>query len=462
MAVRAGASSLEGDTPSNSPEKLSSLRYASRPSIESPAAHSLRDTLRNLSFKAVSLGLERGGRLLVAVVAAGVLGRTSFGEFVFASTVTAMLALGTDLGLGIWTTRALARGGGAGDGVVPLGLALRTIATLPYALGLAGAAFAVDAGLRTAMFWLGVAALLNSFGDHFGAILRGTERFADEARLNTVRAVAATGFGLAALGLGRSLHALCAGMAIASVGGFAYGLARVLGMFTVGRGALLHRDKVRDALRQSLPIWLAGLVSLVYFRVDTLFVHAMCGDAELGAYGAAYKFFEGALLLPAVVLSVTFPRLARAYGDHAAQRRLERQLVGSLLVLGLLVAAALFFGRHWLIELVFGAGFRRADPALAVLALGLPVLYVNFGLTHFLVARNHERATTALALMMLALNVALDTALIPRGGGPGAAWATVLSELALTLGCLFALHSAVPLPERPSPRGASRTDRRAA
>ena len=204
-------------------------------------------------------------------------------------------------------------------------------------------------------------------------------------------------------------------------------------------------------------------MSLLYFKVDTLFLHAMAGDAELGVYGAAYKLFEGALLLPAVVLAVTFPRLARVHDDPPAQRRLEQQLAAALLGLGVLVGATLFFGRALLVETVFGVGFRGAERSLAVLAAGLPLLYVNFGLTHFLVARNLERVTTALSLMMLVLNVGLDVALIPHGGGPGAAWATVLSELALTACCLGALRAAAgPRRTQPSNRAASRRDRRAA
>jgi O-antigen/teichoic acid export membrane protein len=425
----------------------------------------LRDALRDLSLKGVSLGLERGGRLLVAVAAAEALGQTSFGRFVFATTVTAMLAFGTDLGLSIWTTRALARKRAGGEHVVRLGLALRAIAALPYAGAIAGAAFGVaDGETRSAIAWLGIAALLNAFADHFGAVLRGYGRFADEARLNTFRAVLATTFGLAALGIGRSLGTLCMGTAAASLGGLVYGFATLRGLGPVMRaaGAWLDRAQARAALRQSLPIWFSGLVSLVYFKVDTLFLHALTGDAELGAYGAAYKLFEGALLLPAVVLAVTFPQLARAHADWAAQRRLERQLAALLLGLGLSVGAVCFFGRAPLIETVFGASFSRAEASLAALALGLPVLYVNFGLTHFLVARDMERTTTFLSLMMLALNVTLDVALIPRGGGPGAAWATVLSELALTVGCLVALRAAgrgqMPL----SARAPSKIDQRAA
>src|SRR5579864_4373352 len=68
-----------------------------------------REVLRNLTLKTASLGFEKVSRLVVVVASARALGQAAFGRFVFASTVTALLAFGTDLGLGVWTTRELAR-----------------------------------------------------------------------------------------------------------------------------------------------------------------------------------------------------------------------------------------------------------------------------------------------------------------------------------------------------------------
>jgi O-antigen/teichoic acid export membrane protein len=434
----------------------------------------LRDALRNLSLKAFSLGLERVCRLVVVVASAPVLGTTSFGRFVFASTVTALLALGTDLGLGVWTTRALARHHGDGDRVVRVGLALRALASIPYVLAVAAlASFTARGEARIAMALLGVAALVNAFLDHFGAVLRGYERFGDEARLNAARAILTAAAGLAALTL-RSVHGtplagLCAALAVANVISFAYGAITLSRLQLLRRsapgnaGANVDRRAAWAALRESLPIWVAGLLSLLYFKVDTLFVRSMSGEAELGAYGAAYKLFEGAMIVPAVVLAVAFPQLARAYADPPVQRRLERRVAVLLLGLGLAAGAACFFGRAPLVAVLFGRGFGRAQDSLRVLALGLPLVFLNFGLTHFLLARDRGRVTTWLSLMMLAVTVALDLALIPRGAGPGAARATVLAEVALTAGCLAALRATAP-PARtpPSVRAIPRTDRRAA
>jgi O-antigen/teichoic acid export membrane protein len=428
----------------------------------------LRDALRNLSLKGFSLGLERACRLVVVVASARALGETAFGRFVFASTVTTLLALGTDLGLGVWTTRALARNRGDAEQVVRVGLVLRSLAALPYGFAVGAVALAVRDDARIALVLLGIAALVNAFADHFGAILRGYERFADEARLNTARALLTLGAGVAALAVARSLAGLCAALTAASLGSFVYALGvlrrshTLRAPFATLLGAV-DRTLAKIALREALPMWLAGLLSILYFKVDNLFLRSMSGDAELGAYGAAYKFFEGSMVVPAVLLAVAFPKLARAHDDAAMQRRLERRLGVALLGLGLAAALAYLLGAAPLVRLVFGSAFDRAVPSLRVLALGLPLLYLNYGLTHFLVARDRGRATLWLALMMFVLNVALDMAFIPRLSGPGAAWATVLSEVALTVCCLAALRGkGAPAAPQPSAPAASRTDPRAA
>jgi O-antigen/teichoic acid export membrane protein len=426
-----------------------------------PLARELREALRNLSFKGGSLAVERGCRLFLVIVSAPILGQASLGRFVFATTVTSLLAQGTDLGLGAWTTRELARSRDGGDKIVRVALALRLLAGFPYALAVAAVAVLAAVGEeRAALALLGVAALANAFVDHFGAIHRGYERLGAEARLNTVRAILTTTFGLAALAVTRSLTGLCAGLAVASLSSCVVGLATLLRFHflgTVSIAGILDRALARVALRGALPIWFAGIFSLLYFKVDTLFVRSMAGDAELGAYGAAYKFFEAALTLPSVLLAVTFPKLARAHGDRPVQRRLERYLTAILVGFGCVAGLVCFFGADLLVRVAFGPGFGRAAASLRVLALGIPILYLNFGLTHFLIARDLATKFTWFALMMLVLNVALDLTLIPRGSGPGAAWATILTEIALTVCCLGALHG-VPIRKPQSVPREARTD----
>lgn len=400
-----------------------------------------REVLRNLTLKTASLGVEKVSRLVVVVASARVLGQADFGRFVFASTVTALLAYGTDLGLGVWTTRELARRRLDSDHVVRVGLALRGVACVPYALVVTlTAALTAGGQTREAILLLGLSALLAGFVDHFGAILRGHERFGDEAKLNAARALLTSAGGLLGLALGRSLEGLCGGLAAASLASFAHGAAMLLLRRSVALWPFTGNLGLgRRAFAESFPIWLAGLLSLLYFRVDTVFVKSFAGDSELGAYGAAYKLFEGSMVFPAIILAVMFPRLARSQDKRVRRGRLEVRTTAALVIIGSAGAAVGFFGGAPLVRLVFGPGFESAVASLRILALGLPLLYANYGLTHFLIARDRARVTTLLALMMLAANVGLDVALIPSLLGRGAAWATVLSEVALSAACLAAL-----------------------
>jgi O-antigen/teichoic acid export membrane protein len=413
-----------------------------------------RAALSNLLFKAFSLPFEKGCRVLLVLLSAPVLGKAAFGRFQFAATVTTLLAVGTDLGLGIWTTRALARSRARAPTIVATGLGLRTLAALPYAVVAGVVALLAGSGeMRATFLFLGVAALANAYEEHFGAILRGYERLDDEARLNVLRAALTAGAGLWALVHWGSMVALAAGVMVGTVAGLFYGLwmlgrrYRLLGAAArdlpsaagAPGGGGFDRALARSATREALPLWLASLLSLLYFRGDTVLLWFFSGAAELGTYSAAYKVLDGAMILPAILLSALFPPLARAHGDRERQAHWERVVVTVLLALGIAVGLGMYLGSPLIIRLAFTSEFARAVPSLRVLAFAVPFIYFNFGLTHFLIARDLGQRNLLFAALMLVLNTALNLLAIPRWGGPGAAFATVGTEVALTACCLIAL-----------------------
>jgi O-antigen/teichoic acid export membrane protein len=303
------------------------------------------------------------------------------------------------------------------------------------------AALAGPGDTRRALALLGVAALVNAYVDYLLAIFRGFERLVDEAHLNVARALLIATGGLGALALHRSVVALAAGLLAGMVGSGLYGLR----LLRRGYGLRADTSKFdpalwRAAAGEALPLWLATLFSLLYFKGDVVILKAFAGDAEVGAYSAAYKIFEGLMIVPSVVLAATFPPLARAKGDPERQRRWEVALAALLLAVGMAVALGVYLTSDRAVALIYGAGFARAAPSLRVLAIALPVLFLNYGLTHFLIARDLERRNLLFAGLMLVVNVSANLLLVPRLAGPGAAFATLVTEVALTLCCAIALR----------------------
>jgi O-antigen/teichoic acid export membrane protein len=403
-----------------------------------------RTAFANMLFKGASVPVEKGSRLVLMLAAAPALGAAAFGCYQFAATLTTFLMLCTEMGLGVWTTRTLARDRSRAPVVVGTALRMRGLALVPYAVAVTLVALLVGPGdTRTALVFLAPIALGNAVVDYAATVFRGFERFQDEAGLNVLRALCTMGAGLGALALSRTVGALGAGVlagtAISAAGAFLL-FARRYRLIGTGAESGLDRPTARAALAQGIPLWLVTLISLLYFRGDVLLMRIFVGNAEIGAYSAAYKIFEGAAIVPGVIMAGAFPPLARAHGDPGRQGRWERLLLATLVGLGAASALGLYAGAARIVSLVYGAGFARAVPSLRLLALGLPFLYANAALTSILIARNLERRNLLFALLMLVVNTGANLVLIPRRGGPGAAWATVLTELALTISCLLVLR----------------------
>ena len=154
----------------------------------------------NMLAKGTSFAVEKGAQLVMVVIAGRTLGTAAFGRFSFASSLAVVLAFATDLGLTIWTTRALARQPETAGPVLGTGLRLRLGASAIVLLSFAGVAGTVDdRPLAMAVLALGVAALARGLCDHARAVFRAHERLGDEGKVNAAIAVLGMGGGIVGL-----------------------------------------------------------------------------------------------------------------------------------------------------------------------------------------------------------------------------------------------------------------------
>jgi O-antigen/teichoic acid export membrane protein len=182
------------------------------------------------------------------------------------------------------------------------------------------------------------------------------------------------------------------------------------------------------------------MFSVISFRLDNLLIPVLVGREALGVYNAAYKLFEPSAIIPAVVLAGTFPLLSQAAGKAAGNMR---EVLGqTLLALGGLGAVAtLIIGllAGPIVDLLYGSQYVGSVAVLQILALACLPLYLNYGLTHALIAVNRPQLYAGFTLAAMLTNLASNLALIPRVGIEGAAWATVAAEIVLFACCVWAV-----------------------
>lgn len=193
----------------------------------------------------------------------------------------------------------------------------------------------------------------------------------------------------------------------------------------------------RSTIARSWPIGLSILFNLVYLKGDVLILSLLRSQEEVGFYGVAYRFLDVFTAVPTMFMGLLLPSLV---ADWTAGKKDEfRRHVNRTFDLFALAIAPMVVGgiaiAPSLIALVAGAGFDAAAPALAVLMLATPGIFLGALYGHAVVGIGKQRAMVwGYAATAIITTIAYFYA-IPRWGILGAAWATVVSEtfmLALT------------------------------
>ena len=191
----------------------------------------------------------------------------------------------------------------------------------------------------------------------------------------------------------------------------------------------------RAFMRDVAPLGLGVLLSALYFRCDVYFLERLHGVEMVGVYNAAFRTVDALRLFPAAALAVAYPTLCAATG-LAPLRKLSLGLLGAALV----VTAAIYTSATPLLALVYGDAYAAGGDALRVLSLCMPFFYVNYALTHQLIAWEGRRAYLGITAAALVANLAGNALLIPEGGMVGAALSTLCTEIVVCCGCFVALR----------------------
>jgi len=200
--------------------------------------------------------------------------------------------------------------------------------------------------------------------------------------------------------------------------------------------------QVFSTVRTTYPIALLYLGIYIYNYVDTIMLSAISGNSSVGWYGAAYKLYEGLLILPVSIATFYAPRLAKAamFDDRLPLAKSGRHgmLIASTAA-GLVAGNGILFSKI-VIDLFFGPDYQTSVTVLEILMIGIPAAFIITYLHTFFIAIHLEKSLAALYAVGLVINIGINGLLIPRYSHVGAAIATVIVEYLLVVTLLHVLR----------------------
>lgn len=389
----------------------------------------LRRVLGNSAWMAAEQLLRMIAGFAVSIALARHLGPVDFGRLNAALALVSVFAVVAALGLNRFAVRELAR---AGEPAAQARIActvsgLRLAAAIPVAL----------AALAAATLWhlaeTGLVLILT--GAYLFAACDATDLYF-QARLESRQVTQSRSLAFAAATALKIFLLL----ADAGVQAFAWAYLFEAAASASALNAAFRRGGHRLAignvdwpagvrlLGESWTEIIAGLSGLMFMRMDQLMLNALRGPADAGLLAVSVLLSEAWYFVPAAIVASAYPEMARHGGQdpRAAEQRLAA-LLRLLTVMGVAVGLVLSLGSPWLVEVLFGARYQGAALPLALTAwCGL---FSAWGLASgaWLVATGRARLNLWRNLAGALINVALNLALIPRYGAPGAAFATLFA-----------------------------------
>jgi O-antigen/teichoic acid export membrane protein len=277
-----------------------------------------------------------------------------------------------------------------------------------------------------------VALIPSLISDAFTSVFYANERMEYPAAITSVTTIMRVTLGSLALLLGYGFVGMATTTLVVNLG-----TAVILGVLAT---RMFFHPKVefdasftRDIARESLPLMLNNLLSRVFFQVDVLLLQPLRGDAEVGYYGAAYRYIRALDIIPSYFTMAIFPLISRfAESSRDSLTRAYILSVKLLVMVALPVAVGTTFIARDLILILAGPEYLpQSMIALQLLIWYMPVGFVNSVTNYVLIAINQQRFLTKAFVFGAAFNILTNLLLIPHYGYVAAAVVTSLSEVAL-------------------------------
>jgi O-antigen/teichoic acid export membrane protein len=178
-------------------------------------------------------------------------------------------------------------------------------------------------------------------------------------------------------------------------------------------------------IKSSFPLFLTGIISVLYVRVDQFIIINYLGAESNAIYGLAIKFIEPLFLVGIVLSNYYTESITRKSicGDIDSLVSLfsKFSILAIFLIIIVNIFGSLFIAR------VFGIEYSESANILVVLSLSLIFQFWLIASAKCLIARNMQNIALIRNLAALSINIILGLYLVKLWGLYGVAISTLIS-----------------------------------
>lgn len=190
---------------------------------------------------------------------------------------------------------------------------------------------------------------------------------------------------------------------------------------------------MKSLLILAWPFFVTGIFSKIFATSDTIILSLKAGDRFVGWYSAAQKLTLAFLLLIAGSLSTALYPAFSYYFVHSREylKKLFAQGIFYMVLITIPLSLGLIVLARPLILFIYGPDYLSAVPALIILSMSLPFMFLDYIISGFLNACERQKTNTLIHGLGAGMFVALNLLLVPAFFHVGSSLAVLISFLFL-------------------------------
>lgn len=185
----------------------------------------------------------------------------------------------------------------------------------------------------------------------------------------------------------------------------------------------------KPILKTSLPVALASVFTMIYFKADTIFLSVFRSQEEVGIYGAPYRILEVLISFAPLFMGLVMPILTKAKENKSEFNYVFQKTFDALSVIAILLVAITIPLAKPLIILIAGEQFIASAGVLQILIAATAVIYLAHLTTYSVIAIDKQKQMIKYYILAAALAVTGYITLIPIYSYWAAAWVTLTVEI---------------------------------
>lgn len=197
------------------------------------------------------------------------------------------------------------------------------------------------------------------------------------------------------------------------------------------------RFDVRAVLSESLPLAPVSFFSFLMLWADTLLTGLLLSNADVALFTVAARLSFVSLFFLGALDATIYPRLLKIHKHQPEQLR-EFFWQSTALVTGILgVVTLLLLALGHTLLAIFKPEYVQADITLAILLVAQLARALSLTFSFMFIMENQVRYLNTMLVTALLIDIVANLILIPRHGIAGAAIATLLANVLMTLGVII-------------------------